>query len=145
MPPDPDPEDQDQDQEQEPIAPSGAQSAGADPPAPTTAWLQATWNRSSPPLPKCLSLSASRRTHARVRLREHPARAYWLGVIGRLAETPFLLGHNPRGWKATFDWLLQPDSATRVLEGKYDHTNGQASKSAGNLANLTGWLEDPQP
>ena len=24
-------------------------------------------------------------------------------------------------WVATFDWLLKPDTATRVLEGQYDN------------------------
>lgn len=39
----------------------------------------------------------------------------------------FLQGKNDRGWKATFDWILKPDSITRILEGKYDSRNPQDS------------------
>lgn len=31
----------------------------------------------------------------------------------------FLTGNNNRGWKADFDFLMRPDKATNVLEGKY--------------------------
>lgn len=31
----------------------------------------------------------------------------------------FLIGKNDRNWKADFDFLLRPDKATAILEGKY--------------------------
>jgi hypothetical protein len=29
------------------------------------------------------------------------------------------MGNNDRGWKATIDWFLQPDSVVRIMEGWY--------------------------
>lgn len=41
--------------------------------------------------------------------------------MGRISTSDFCRGKNERGWVATFDWLLQPDTAIKVLEGKYDN------------------------
>jgi hypothetical protein len=40
-------------------------------------------------------------------------------AIWRIPQTPFLCGENERGWKADFDFLLQPKSFNRILEGSY--------------------------
>jgi len=45
----------------------------------------------------------------------------WVGIIERIAASDFCCGVNDRGWKATFDWLLQPETSFKVLEGKYDN------------------------
>jgi len=48
----------------------------------------------------------------------------------RIAESSkFLNGQNPRRWKATFDWLTNPDNVAKVLEGNFTDDNGQASSS----------------
>lgn len=43
------------------------------------------------------------------------------------SQAPFLCGKNKTGWIATFDWLLDPEHAVKVLEGYYwdrkDETN----------------------
>jgi len=86
----------------------------------TATLILETWNRHSPPLSPALGLTGRRLAHARARWQEHPDPGWWSTVLDRLVTCPFLLGANERGWHATFDWLLQPDSALRVLEGKYD-------------------------
>jgi hypothetical protein len=35
---------------------------------------------------------------------------------------------DPDGWQPDFDWFLRPDSATRIVEGKYDWTKGTRPK-----------------
>lgn len=42
-------------------------------------------------------------------------------AIWRIPEQPFLIGAGPRGWKADFDFFLQPSSFNRILEGSYAH------------------------
>lgn len=118
------------------------ESATPTPRASSPTELAALWNRFSPPLPKCRELSATRRKAAQARLRAHPEHEYWLSVVARIADSAFCKGENDRAWKATFDWLLRPDTSTRVLEGKYDSTGSRtSSKSSGNLANLKAWLD----
>jgi hypothetical protein len=91
---------------------------GADPFGPEA--LARLWNELAPPeCPRLRTLSESRRRRAATRIREHPREAFWREVLDRMADQPFLRGGGKRGWKADFDWLLQPDSATRVLEGSY--------------------------
>lgn len=34
-------------------------------------------------------------------------------------ESPFLTGKNERGWKATFDWLINPENVAKVLEDNF--------------------------
>lgn len=40
-------------------------------------------------------------------------------AIHALETSPFLRGDNDRGWKADFDFLLQPKSFTKLIEGTY--------------------------
>lgn len=42
-------------------------------------------------------------------------------AIWAVPKSRFLCGENDRGWKADLDFLLQPKSFTRVLEGTYAH------------------------
>ena len=82
--------------------------------------LAAAWNELAPPeCPRVRGLSSKRRARAKQRLRENPEREFWREAIEAMGDRPFLRGGGPRGWRADFDWLLQPDSATRVLEGSY--------------------------
>jgi hypothetical protein len=44
----------------------------------------------------------------------------WGIVIDRIAASSFCRGKGNRGWVADFDWLLDSETAVRVLEGRYD-------------------------
>lgn len=47
----------------------------------------------------------------------------------RAVRSPFLTGHNERGWRADFDFLMNENKALALLEGKYDgHTQVSVSK-----------------
>jgi hypothetical protein len=52
--------------------------------------------------------------------------AEWRLILGRINASPFCLGQNDRGWKADVEFFLRPDTATKVLEGKYDAKAGSA-------------------
>lgn len=96
--------------------------------------LAELWNTKASSLPavnlKLLKAGSDRWRRATSRLREHPDLAYWSETIERMARTPFCLGENKSGWRANFDFLLQPDTHIKVGEGKYDSAingNGHAS------------------
>lgn len=44
----------------------------------------------------------------------------WTEAIGAIERSSFLRGENERGWRADFDFLLQPKSFTKLIEGSYD-------------------------
>lgn len=41
-------------------------------------------------------------------------------AIAAIGRSPFLRGENDRGWRATFDWMLEPANFTKLIEGTYD-------------------------
>jgi len=44
-------------------------------------------------------------------------------IINKIYITPFLHGHNERGWQIDFDWLTKNDTNwIKVVEGKYEDT-----------------------
>jgi hypothetical protein len=83
-------------------------------------------------LPLCRALNASRRTKLVARLKESGL-AGWCSAVANLRDSPFLLGQNNRGWKADFDFLLQPKSFGKLLDGAYRYTK---PRSAGMQAVL---------
>ena len=86
--------------------------------------LRLLWNDgTTDPLPQCRELSDARKRHAAARLKDRPF-AEWSAVISRIDRSDFCRGTNDRGWVATFDWMLKPDTAAKVLEGKYDNRAG---------------------
>jgi len=42
-------------------------------------------------------------------------------AVDRICKSDFCLGASDRGWKADFDWILQPGTVTKIIEGKYDN------------------------
>lgn len=46
-------------------------------------------------------------------------------------ESDFLKGKNDRGWRASFDWLMNENNLAKVLEGNYDNKKG-SDKNAGS-------------
>lgn len=89
--------------------------------------LAVAWNElTSKPIAACQELSEKRKRSARARLTERTMDE-WRLVIQRIERSAFCRGENDRGWIATFDWLLQPDTAVKVLEGKYDNRPGVKS------------------
>ena len=56
----------------------------------------------------------------------------WLKIIQLINQSDFCTGKNDRNWKATFDWLLQPEVYLKVLEGKYDNRTRPNTKRFAN-------------
>ncbi|MCI1143163.1 hypothetical protein MOP88_14030 [Sphingomonas sp. WKB10] len=69
-------------------------------------------------LPKA-KLTPARRKALAVRIRQHSLEDF-TEAIRAVPRSPFLLGENQRGWRADFDFFLQPTSFTKLIEGSYD-------------------------
>lgn len=70
-------------------------------------------------LPVPRKITPDRRRQIDARLREHGGEA-WGEACRRMAASAFCRGENDRGWRADLDFLLQPKSFNRLIEGKYD-------------------------
>lgn len=86
--------------------------------------LAQIWNaHAHQSLPRVKLCGTSRRRHATNRWKEHPNEEFWIDVIARINRSDFCLGKTKgdRPWRADFDWLVRPDTAAKVVEGKYEN------------------------
>ena len=93
----------------------------------------AAWNAMATDcaLPCVARLNDKREKHCKLRIEEHGI-ATILAAIGKIPESAFLLGRTQSGdWKANFDWLIQPSSMQKLIEGNYHGRGGKGS----------GWLD----
>lgn len=86
------------------------------------------WNEHSGDLPKVRETSATRNRHIRARLKEAPLEE-WVEIIKRLAKSEFCNGKGPTGWKASFDFLVKPETRIKTLEGMYDNRTNKKPPS----------------
>jgi hypothetical protein len=81
------------------------------------AWNDRMVPQGFPPVKK---LTDTRRRQIRARIRENTIDE-WQAAMAALERSEFCRGNGPSGWRADFDFLLQPKSFTKLLEGAYDH------------------------
>lgn len=75
-----------------------------------------------------LKLTDSRKTHLKERLEDPIFQKGWKEAIDTIPKRSFLLGENDRGWKASFDFFLRPDSVVKIIEGHYQNQKPTAPK-----------------
>jgi uncharacterized protein YdaU (DUF1376 family) len=96
-------------------------SVGTDPPLTKKEILEA-WHQRMVPLgfPAVRKMTAQRDRQLKARLKDSTLEE-WQRAMDALERSAFCKGDNDRGWRADFDFLLQPKSFTKLLEGAYDH------------------------
>ena len=71
--------------------------------------------------PKVIQLSDSRKKKIKLRWEQLKTLEKFIELFTTTENTLFLKGQNERGWKASFDWLLENDrNCLKVLERQYD-------------------------
>jgi len=80
--------------------------------------LIAAWN-AIPGFSRCLHFGASRRKQFGQRAKERFFRENWRLALEEAQKRPFCFGENDRGWKATIDWFMRPETVGKLLEGDY--------------------------
>lgn len=105
-----------------PLTPqSGDLSAEADPPLTRNEIMEAWKVRMVPQgFPPIRKMTAQRTRQLDARIRDSTFDE-WQDAMAALERSAFCRGENDRGWRADFDFLLQPKSFTKLLEGAYDH------------------------
>ncbi|NHT75912.1 hypothetical protein G8E10_09490 [Rhizobiaceae bacterium CRRU44] len=71
-------------------------------------------------LPKIATVNDKRRSAIKARIEEHGLNGV-LKAIEAIGRSDFCLGKIGSGWKADFDFLLQPSSMIKLIENKYDN------------------------
>lgn len=86
-------------------------------------------------LPIARSLTPQRRRALMARLNEHGGIPAWDAILANVERSAFLRGMagGRQGWRADFDFLLQPRSCAKVFEGSYGngaHGSGNSPETA---------------
>lgn len=71
-------------------------------------------------LAKVRILNKQRETALFLRIKEAKSFQAFAEAMRKVESSPFLLGQNNTGWRASFDFVLQPSSFAKLLEGVYD-------------------------
>jgi hypothetical protein len=79
------------------------------------------WNMTAEPigLQRVRKLTPERRRKLNTFIRRHTIDEITEGIAA-IPRSPFLRGENARGWRADFDWMLEPKNFTKLTEGTYD-------------------------
>jgi len=78
------------------------------------------YNANRGALPKAEKLTEDRRRKIIARLKDKKFPEVFENAVKIASQTPFLLGENDRGWKATFDFFIRsPSVVYKVVEGAY--------------------------
>jgi len=104
-----------------PLTPIPLVSSNDDtPPKPSPVKLLEAWNATAERigLPKAKTLDATRERKARSLIKTRTIEDI-TEAIAAVERSPFCRGENDRCWKADFDFLLQPKSFNRLIEGFY--------------------------
>ena len=79
-------------------------------------------------LPRCQSLTEKRKTALKKRMNECGGMEGWRVAMDKVAASAFLTGAGDRGWRANFDFVLQQQSFTKLMEGTYDDRKSTNNK-----------------
>lgn len=71
-------------------------------------------------LSEVVKVTAARRRQVQARIKEYPSSEDWGKALSAIERSKFMCGDNDRGWRANFDFLLQPSTFIKLLEGTYD-------------------------
>lgn len=76
-------------------------------------------------IPLAQKFDQTRRAKLRQRLKDCGGLSGWVAALEKLSKSSHCTGSNDRGWRADFDFLLQNQSFTRLMEGRYDDRKPQ--------------------
>lgn len=85
-------------------------------------------------LPQAQAMNDQRKSAIRRRLKDAGGIEGWKIALEKVEASPHCTGQNDRGWKADLDFILQPKSFTRLMEGSYDRSKPANHQQQFNLA-----------
>jgi hypothetical protein len=104
------------------------QGASQNPPEPSPfLGVLDAFNEILPELPHAETLTSARIKNLNRCIGEDPARKeleWWKRYFRGVRDYPWLMGKNPNGWKANFDWLIGESGMRKVVEGNFPKIPG---------------------
>lgn len=95
------------------------------------------WNKAlAGALPPVHRLTDKRKRHLSAQLKTYPDLEHWKETFAKVKDSDFLTGRSGV-WKANFDWVLNENNRTKVIEGNYDNKKPAAKEPERR------WLEIP--
>lgn len=82
--------------------------------------------------PQCQRLSKPREAALKARLAECGGVDGWRAALAKARASPHCCGQNDRGWTASFDFLTQASSFTKLMEGNYDPRPSRQPRNDGS-------------
>jgi hypothetical protein len=89
--------------------------------------ILSAFNETLKGLPHAETLTPARIKNLSRRIREDTAREepeWWKRYFRDVRDCPWLMGKNPNGWKANFDWLIGESGMRKVVEGNFQKIPG---------------------
>ena len=80
-------------------------------------------------LPKVRGISEARKKAINARVKEHGIDLVRDAFV-IAQESEFLTGKNNDGWKASFDWIMNPNNFIKVIEGNYNNNEKTKKEDA---------------
>jgi len=71
-------------------------------------------------LSKVQKLTPARKSSINARIEDYNLQTIG-DVFQKVKASNFLNGENKEGWKASFDWVMNPNNFTKILEGNYEN------------------------
>lgn len=89
------------------------------------------WNTNCGNLPKARGLSQKRLKAAKARFAENPDPEYWVRVVKIISASDWCNARHEKNktWRASIDYLLQPDTHLKALEGALSGGSNQEQRS----------------
>ena len=96
------------------------------------------WNQTlTGTLPPVSRLTDKRKKFLNAQLKKYPDLDHWQQVCEKVKASDFLTGKTTQ-WKCGFDWMLNENNRTKILEGNYDNKTQPTQEPERR------WLEIPE-
>lgn len=89
------------------------------------------FNQNCTAFPEVREMTERRKTTIRAFIKNHTEEDLYK-LFDMAQASGFLTGDNSTGWKASFDWIIKPANAVKILEGNYSEKRSQKSLTTGN-------------
>lgn len=92
--------------------------------------------------PKIRAIEGSRKKAVAARWRTYKSLNTFEKVFTIAERSPFLKGDNERNWSADFDWMMNANNFSKILEHKYDDRTPGEKKPTGAIGTLARMYEE---